>query len=61
MHFASEKDNSIKNLLGLADAYPAESERAVFAGQADSIIAELIALIEKRQEPCILASKMESI
>lgn len=57
MHFSSEKDNSIKNLLGLVDAYPVESERAVLAGQADSIIAELIALIEKRQNPCILALK----
>lgn len=57
MHFSSENDNSLHNLLSLAEAYPEDSERALLAKQADSLIAELIALIEKRQDPCILASQ----
>ncbi|RUR12142.1 DNA polymerase III subunit delta' [Legionella sp. km772] len=57
VHFSSEKDNSISNLLELASYYPEHSERAVLAKQADSLIAELLSLLDKKQNPCILASQ----
>ncbi len=57
IHFSSANDNSLENLLQLADYYAEDSERAVLVKQADSLITELIALIEKKQDPCILASQ----
>jgi len=57
IHFSSENDNALSSLLELAHYYPEDSERAVIVGQADSLITGLIALIEKEQDPCMLASQ----
>ena len=56
LHFSSANDNSLVNLLYLGNYYSDNSERAVLVKQADTMIYELIALIEKTQDPSLLAS-----
>ncbi len=59
MYFASiERSND--NLLQLGLLYPEQSERRLFIEQAEVRINELIALIEKKQHPCILATQWSS-
>lgn len=52
----SAHDN-LENLLELGRFYPEDSERALLVQQAESLIEGLIAVIEKKQHPCILASQ----
>nr|WP_238400439.1 DNA polymerase III subunit delta' [Legionella bononiensis] len=54
----SPVDNSASNnLLTLGEHYSQESERAVLFNQADVILDGLIALIERKQHPCVLAAQ----
>lgn len=57
LHFSSEKDIFLKNILELGTFYPEESERFKIINQADLLIKELTAVIEKKKEPCLLASE----
>jgi DNA polymerase-3 subunit delta' len=57
MHFSLPHDLYINNLLKLGEHYSEESERTVLMSQAESILDNLIALIEKRQHPCLLANQ----
>ena len=57
LHFSSKHDKSLANLLLLGTFYPEDSERSVLTKQSETFIEDLIALIEKKQHPCLLASK----
>lgn len=57
LHFSSIQDSSLDNLLLLGTFYPEDSERALLVKQSESLIDELIALVEKKQHPCIVAAK----
>ena len=47
----------LHNLLLLGEQYPQESERALIVKQAESILDGLIALLEGREHPCVLAAQ----
>lgn len=55
--FSSLDDSAANNLLTLGDRHPEESERAVIVKQSEAILEGLIALIEQREHPCILAAQ----
>ena len=55
--FSSVDDSASNNLLTLGKHYSQESERAVLFNQADVILDGLIALIERKQHPCVLAAQ----
>ncbi|CEG56755.1 DNA polymerase III subunit delta' [Legionella fallonii] len=55
--FSSSSDEYSNNLLMLGEQYPAESERALIINQSQSILDGLIAVIERREHPCVLASQ----
>jgi DNA polymerase-3 subunit delta' len=55
--FSSSDNSYSNNLLMLGEQYPELSEQAVILKQAEPILDGLIALIERRQHPCILASQ----
>jgi DNA polymerase-3 subunit delta' len=55
--FSSLDDSYSKNLLLLGELYPHDSDRALIVKQAESILDGLIALLEQREHPCILASQ----
>jgi DNA polymerase III subunit delta' len=57
LHFSSSHDNFLDNLLLLGTFYPADSERSLLMKQSEAFIEELIALIEMKQHPCLLATK----
>ncbi len=57
LHFSSEQDILLDNLLQLGNYYPEHSERAQLIKQADVLIQNLIAVIEKKEEPSFLASQ----
>lgn len=45
------------NLLALSEQYPPESEQAVILGQAEVILEGLIAVIEQREHPSVIAAQ----
>ncbi|KTD61474.1 hypothetical protein [Legionella shakespearei] len=55
--FSSPDDARENNLLALGDKYPEESERSAIVKQSEVILEGLIALIEQREHPCILAAQ----
>lgn len=55
MNFSA--NDNLDNLLELGTFYPEDSERAQLVRQSQSMIDELISLIENKQHPCILASQ----
>ncbi len=55
--FSSSSDEYSNNFLMLGEQYPPESERAVITQKAQSILDGLIAVLEKREHPCVLASQ----
>jgi DNA polymerase-3 subunit delta' len=57
IHFTSTEDHLLENLVQLGALYPEHSERYTLTQQAELLLDGLIALIEKRQHPCILASQ----
>ena len=57
MHFTSPKDVLLDNLLLLGDFYPEDSARAVLSRQSEALLEDLIAVIEKKQHPCLLAAQ----
>lgn len=57
MHFSSTQDDALNNLLSLGAYYADDSARALIIQQAETILDDLIAVIEKKQHPCALASK----
>jgi DNA polymerase-3 subunit delta' len=56
-HFTSDSDVFLDNLLLLGDLYPEASQRATLARESETLLDELIALIEKKQHPCFLAAQ----
>jgi len=58
--FSGSDKALMSNLLALGDYYSADSDRAVLMNQAETLIADLIALIEGKQHPCLLASQWSS-
>lgn len=55
--FSSPGDEYGNNLLMLGEQYPAESERALIVQQSHSILDGLIAVLERKEHPCVLASQ----
>ncbi|KTD34211.1 DNA polymerase III subunit delta' [Legionella moravica] len=55
--FSMADDSAANNLLMLGKHYTPESERAQLLQQADVILDGLIALIERKQHPCVLAAQ----
>ncbi|MCL9684573.1 DNA polymerase III subunit delta' [Legionella maioricensis] len=55
--FSSSEDSYRNNLLKLGEQYPPESDRSLIISQAESILDGLVALLERREHPCILASQ----
>lgn len=55
LRFSSDRE--LNNLLQLNEQYPLDSERTQIIDQAEGILDGLIALIEEREHPCILASQ----
>ncbi len=55
--FSSSSDEYSNNCLMLGEQYPPESERAVIIQQSQSILDGLIAVLERREHPCVLASQ----
>jgi len=53
MYFSANAN--INNLLELGTLYPEGSERALLVRQSESLLEDLIALIEKKQHPCSVA------
>lgn len=45
------------NLLSLSEQYPEGSEQAMIMSQSESILDELIAVIERRAHPCVIAAQ----
>jgi DNA polymerase-3 subunit delta' len=57
MRFTASEHLSKKNLLQLAQGYSEDSEQLFLMNQAESILDELLAVIEKRKHPCALANQ----
>lgn len=55
--FFSSEDSYTNNLLMLAMQYPEKSEQSLIVNQVEPILDNLIALIERKQHACILASQ----
>lgn len=55
--FSSSENSYDTNLLLLGEQYQDESERALIIKQAESILDGLIALLEGREHPCVLAAQ----
>jgi DNA polymerase-3 subunit delta' len=57
IRFSIQTDLATINLLTLGEQYSQESEQAAIINQAESILDGLIALIEKRVHPCVMAAQ----
>lgn len=55
--FSTSDELSCNNLLALGKYYTPESDRSVILKQSESILEGLIAIIELREHPCILATQ----
>lgn len=55
--FSSSEDLYSNNLLLLGEHYPPDSERALIVKQAESILDGLIALLERKEQPCVVAAQ----
>lgn len=56
-HFSPITHDSEMNLLTLGKQYEQESQQALIINQAETILEDLITLIEKRTHPCIVTSQ----
>jgi DNA polymerase-3 subunit delta' len=57
IRFSSRDLSYSSNLLKLGEQYPIDSEHAVLINQSESILDEMIALMERRLHPCVLAAR----
>lgn len=55
--FSSSEDAYRNNLLKLGEQYSQESDRFLIIKEAESLLDGLIALLERREHPCALASQ----
>lgn len=55
--FFTSEGSYINNYLLLGEQYPLDSERALITQQSESILNDLILLIEGKSHPCILAAQ----
>ena len=57
LRFAGTDKGYPDNLLSFGEYYAADSQRALIINEAESILDELIAVLELQQHPCVLATK----
>ena len=57
IHFSISEDKSYNNLLLLGSLYPQDSDRVSIVNQSETILDRLIALIECKEHPCVLAAQ----
>lgn len=57
VRFAGTDKSYPDNLLNFGDYYAKDSQRALMIKESESILNELIAVLEHEQHPCVLASK----
>lgn len=55
--FSSPMDFSTINLLKLGERYPQDSEQMMIINHAESILEGLIAVLEKKAHPCVMAAQ----
>jgi len=57
LRFAADENSSATDFLQSAEKYPQDSEHALIIKQSEIILDGLIALIERREHPCVLATQ----
>lgn len=57
VRFTSHDDFSVINLLQLAEHYPPESEQAMIVKQSEFILDGLIAVMEQKEHPSVIAAQ----
>ncbi|MGC1182876.1 DNA polymerase III subunit delta' [Legionella sp.] len=57
LRFSLQTNLSTMNLLSLGHYYTQETQQALIINQAESILEGLIAVIEKKEHPCVIATQ----